>query len=533
MKNNIAFLLFIDLLISIQSQMTSKERENLLKKYTKKIGKDFESVFNKPTSFYHGKYHRTYDPSKIKKIIDKYKFPLNYNFFEETNCTPNIKNQDYCGACWAFSSTTALAYRYHKLGIDVSLSPQYLLSCYLNDCNVGDYIINAQFALVTYGTVTEECFPYTSDDGEVIDECPSKCKNDDELKLYYAKNAYSTQLDYYNGDYYDIVTIIMDQLINYGPVVSDIDCYDDFSDLYFSDNCTEIYKYDGYSNYTGGHAIVIAGYGYEDSKFYWIIQNSWGTDFCGNGLAKVEFGEIGIEKVSFSEPYIPEKNETTAKTIDAKFTQKQDCSFEFNTPNEEIKESFKLYFQNVNDPNSEFYYQCNLSPVGNKSKNEGICHYDLYNIFEKKGYFKYKNYSTIRNENEYNFDFSSLPKVNQFYFYGIDLIDYMYEYDYYISEEGSGIILYYESEDDLGLVSKIYPNENIEASLSNCTIIPQKIEANYTYIYCRLKEEEINYFQNNEDLPLTYDIFCGIKEPMNVLVHKLDKKKYPVFKINI
>ena len=184
----------------------------------------------------------------------------------------------------AFSSTTALAYRYHKLGIDVSLSPQYLLSCYLNDCNVGDYIINAQFALVTYGTVTEECFPYTSDDGEVIDECPTKCKNDDELKLYYAKNAYSTQLDYYNGDYYDIVTIIMDQLINYGPVVSDIDCYDDFSDLYFSDNCTEIYKYDGYSNYTGGHAIVIAGYGYEDSKFYWIIQNSWGTQFCGNGF---------------------------------------------------------------------------------------------------------------------------------------------------------------------------------------------------------------------------------------------------------
>ena len=70
MKNNIAFLLFIDLLISIQSQMTSKERENLLKKYTKKIGKDFESVFNEPTSFYHGEYHRTYDPSKIKKIID-------------------------------------------------------------------------------------------------------------------------------------------------------------------------------------------------------------------------------------------------------------------------------------------------------------------------------------------------------------------------------------------------------------------------------------------------------------------------------
>ena len=99
-----------------------------------------------------------------------------------------------------------------------------------------------------------------------------------------------------------------------------------------------------------------------------------------------------------------------------------------------------------------------------KSRNEGICYYDFYNIFLKKGYFKYKNYSSIRNEIEYNYDFSSLPKNNQFYFYGIDYIDYMYEYDFYVSEEGSGIVLYYEAEDDLGFVSNIYPNENIEAS---------------------------------------------------------------------
>ena len=172
----IVFLLFIELLASIQSQMTSKERENLLKKYARKIEKNFESAFNKPKSFLHDTRYRVYDPSKIKQIIDKYNFPLNYNFFNETNCTPIIKNQEYCGACWAFSSTTALAYRYHKLGIDVSLSPQYILSCYLNDCKAGEYLINAQFALVEHGTVTEECFPYTSGDGEVIDDCPSKCK---------------------------------------------------------------------------------------------------------------------------------------------------------------------------------------------------------------------------------------------------------------------------------------------------------------------------------------------------------------------
>ena len=141
--------------------MTNKERENLLKKNTKNIGKNSQTIFDPPKSFLHGD-NFTYEASRIKKIIDKYKFPEKYNFIEETNATVHIKDQVDCGACWAFSSTTALAYRYHKIGIEVNLSPQYLLSCYLKDCDLGEYIINSQFALVNYGTVTEDCFPYSS-----------------------------------------------------------------------------------------------------------------------------------------------------------------------------------------------------------------------------------------------------------------------------------------------------------------------------------------------------------------------------------
>ena len=215
MKNEFIFLLILTFFVSnIQSQLTKKEREKLLKKYTKKIDKNYQTIFNPVKSFYHDESYLTYVPSKIKEIIEKYKFPENYNFIKETNATVHIKDQDNCGACWAFSSTTALAYRYHKLGIEVNLSPQYLLSCFLSDCGVGSYIINAHFALVNYGTVTEECLPYSSDDGETIEECPSKCKNGEELKIYYSKNAYSTQIDYYGGDYYDIVIIIIDQLVN-------------------------------------------------------------------------------------------------------------------------------------------------------------------------------------------------------------------------------------------------------------------------------------------------------------------------------
>lgn len=50
----------------------------------------------------------------------------------------------------------------------------------------------------------------------------------------------------------------------------------------------------------------------------------------------------------------------------------------------------------------------------------------------------------------------------------------MFDYYYYVSEEGSGIMLYYKSKDNLGLVSKIYPIEDIEIGLSDCKIIPEK-----------------------------------------------------------
>ena len=88
-------------------------------------------------------------------------------------------------------------------------------------------------------------------------------------------------------------------------------------------------------------------------------------------------------------------------------------------------------------------------------------------------------------------------------------------------------MLYYEINDDFCLVSNIYPNINNGLGLNNCTIISEM----NIFIYCRIKQEEIKYFENNKNLPLAYDILCGIREPMDAFIYKLDKTKYPVFKV--
>ena len=83
----------------------------------------------------------------------------------------------------------------------------------------------------------------------------------------------------------------MDQLINNGPLVTHLSAYADLYDL-IGPNCKNIiYKYDRKSDYGGAHAVVIVGYGYENSKYYWIIQNSWGDDFCDNDLQKLNLGK--------------------------------------------------------------------------------------------------------------------------------------------------------------------------------------------------------------------------------------------------
>ena len=148
MKKLIILLPLFFLFSGINSGLTEEERKALLKKVTKFVS--FSSG-NEPLNQYYAKdnsYKMTYEASKIKEIIDKYDFPESYNFIDAESPTVHIKDQEDCGSCWAFASTTALAYRFHKKGIDVDLSPQHGISCYISDCDAGDYLINSQFNLV-------------------------------------------------------------------------------------------------------------------------------------------------------------------------------------------------------------------------------------------------------------------------------------------------------------------------------------------------------------------------------------------------
>ena len=513
-------ILFLILFYYSHPQLSDEERNNLLKKVTRSIS--IESFFQPLTSAEdddNGKI--TYETSKIKDIIQDHNFPSSYNYIEAEGITPIIKNQANCGACWSFASTTSLAYRFHKLGKNVDLSPQYPLSCYLRDCNAGDYLLDAQFNLVKNGTVTDSCMPYTSSSGKNynIDKCPNKCNNGNDFEKYYSKSAYSTVFDLIQENYYDIVTVIMDQLINYGPVQSSIHVYEDFYSLNNLQNCKNvIYKYDGKSDSVGSHAVVIVGYGQENDKFYWIIQNSWGEGFCDNGFAKIEFAELGIERVSFSQPYI--EDGLPSKDISITFTKVNDlCQFFFTSSNSE--NSFEMFFNN-NDLN--IYFQCGSNP---KSDSEGICSMNLRSLFNEKGVYKFSDYNALLKQNKYTLNFPS-ESLKEFQFYGADTVT-TYS-DIYISESGSIITLPFvpldEENEENNDFPKIYPNENVNTPLSDCRI---EDFVEFKVIVCTIKSNELSYFSSSNNLPLVYNFLCGKNKVGNISL--LDKKKYPVFRI--
>ncbi|KER31414.1 hypothetical protein T265_02327 [Opisthorchis viverrini] len=222
-----------------------------------------------------------------------------------------IRDQSNCGSCWAFGAAEAISDRIciasggkHQPRI----SAEDLVDC-CTDCGMGcqgGYPAQAwnhwaRKGLVTglYNT-TGTCRPYSfppcehhvvgprkpcAGDPETP-ECVRTCQPDYsksyEEDKWYGSRAYSIHSDQ---------EAIMRELMTHGPLEVDFEVYADFPSY-----SSGVYKHVA-GGLLGGHAVRLVGWGVENGVDYWLIANSWNTDWGDGGYFKIKRGvnECGIE----------------------------------------------------------------------------------------------------------------------------------------------------------------------------------------------------------------------------------------------
>jgi len=187
--------------------------------------------------------------------------------------TTPVKDQGYCGSCWAFSAVEQIESDYmREFGSEQILSAQQVNSCtqyfIAGGCNGGS--TEKAFDYAKGGLETDADYPYTSGKAGVTGSCQASSS-----KFVVKTKSYTTVSNSASGE-----SKMATYVSGTGPLSVCVDA-------------------NSWSSYTGGvmsscgtqvdHCVQAVGL--DTAAGYWKVRNSWGTSWGESGFIRLAYGK--------------------------------------------------------------------------------------------------------------------------------------------------------------------------------------------------------------------------------------------------
>lgn len=219
------------------------------------------------SSLFHTRY------AHLGSSVENVSLPSSWDWREHGMVTP-VKNQGSCGSCWAFSSIGNVegqwAMNQHPL---IRLSEQQLTACDTvdNGCEGGVMENAFKWLIVNNSGVvyTEDSYPYTAQNG-TVDQCGENVTPVPGATIHGMTSIPEDE------------AIIESALVRMGPLAIAVDAT---VWMFYMGGILPICL-----PMTLNHGVLLVGYNNNGPVPYWIIKNSWGTQWGENGYIRIRKG---------------------------------------------------------------------------------------------------------------------------------------------------------------------------------------------------------------------------------------------------